>query len=88
MITEQSELYKSIDEILWNDWDPIGVNQFGDDARDEYCLYLPQVYQLKIHGATKDEIAKYLNLIVTQNMGMSGNIEHCLRIAEKIVFLK
>ena len=32
MITEQSELYKSIDEILWNDWDPIGANQFGDDA--------------------------------------------------------
>ena len=53
MASEETKLYKSIDEILWNDWDPIGVNDFGDDARDEYYGYLPQVYQLKINYTKK-----------------------------------
>jgi hypothetical protein len=41
MNTEQNKLHKIIDEILWNDWDPIGVNEYGEDARDEYQSYLP-----------------------------------------------
>jgi hypothetical protein len=87
MASEETKLYKSINEILWNDWDPIGVNDFGDDARDEYYGYLPQVYQLKINGATKTEIANYLDLVVTDRMGLSSNMEHCLNIAKKIVSL-
>ncbi len=26
---EQIKLYKEIDEILWNDWDPIGVKRLA-----------------------------------------------------------
>ena len=36
----QLGLYKRIDEILWEDWDPIGVNDV-EEARDEYQSYLP-----------------------------------------------
>jgi hypothetical protein len=54
----QLELYQAIDEILWRDWDPIGV--FGiDGARDEYQMYLPQVYQLALEG-DRAKIADYL----------------------------
>lgn len=35
MTEEQILIYKRIDEILWFDWDPIGVNQI-EEARDEY----------------------------------------------------
>ena len=84
---EETKLYKSIDEILWNDWDPIGVNDYGENARDEYYGYLPIVYQLKINGATKTEIANYLDLVMTDKMGMSSNMEHSLNVAEKIVAL-
>ena len=84
---EETKLYKSIDEILWNDWDPIGVNDFGENARDEYYGYLPIVYQLKINGATKTEIANYLDLVMTDRMEMSSNMEHSLNVAEKIVYL-
>jgi hypothetical protein len=87
LTTEETKLYKSIDEILWNDWDPIGVNPFGNDARNEYYGYLPEVYQLKINKATKSEIANYLDLVVTDRMGMSSNIKHCLNVAEKIISL-
>lgn len=73
MTPEQLKLYKSIDEILWIDWDPIGVNKFG--VRDEYYGYLPQVYQLKINGSSKVEIAKYLYEMVTERMGMESTME-------------
>ena len=85
MTSEQLKLYKSIDEILWIDWDPIGVNKFG--VRDEYNGYLPQVYQLKISGSSKVEIAKYLYEMVTERMGMESTMEFNEQIAEKIVAL-
>ncbi len=30
MTGQQKELYKKIDQILWKDWDPIGVNDNKD----------------------------------------------------------
>jgi hypothetical protein len=36
---EHKKIYNQIDEILWKDWDPIGVNDF-EDARDEYSSLL------------------------------------------------
>jgi len=32
-------IYRKIDEILWFDWDPIGISDV-DDARDEYESYV------------------------------------------------
>jgi hypothetical protein len=29
MTSEHKELYKAIDEILWNDWDTIGLNDIA-----------------------------------------------------------
>jgi hypothetical protein len=86
MTAEQLKLYKSIDEILWFDWDPIGINK--DGVRDEYYGYLPQVYQLKVNGSSKMEIAKHLDEIVTERMGMESNMEFSEQIAEKILALK
>ena len=85
MTTEQLKIYKSIDEILWFDWDPIGINKHG--IRDEYSGYIPKVYKLKISGANKIEIAKYLDEVVTERMGMESNLDFSERIAEKIINL-
>lgn len=86
MTSEQRELYKSIDEILWNDWDPIGVN---DNApRDEYQSYTPTIFSLKINGVETETIAKKLYEIETITMGVLGSIDHCRQIADKIVNLK
>lgn len=49
MTSEQKELYTAIDEILWNDWDPIGVSDIA--PRDEYQSYTPTIFSLKINGA-------------------------------------
>jgi hypothetical protein len=40
---QQRALYEGIDEILWREWDPIGISELEDAPRDEYYGYLPQV---------------------------------------------
>ena len=66
---EQLQLYKDIDEILWKDWDPIGVSSMGA-PRDEYNTYVPQVFKLAIEDAAPLKIAEYLHRVVTERMGL------------------
>jgi len=79
------ELYQKVDEILWNDWDPIGVNDIA--PRDEYQGYTPTIFNLIKKDADKETIAQKLLEFETQNMGLFGNIEHCRQVADKIINL-
>ena len=83
MKPEESKIYKMIDEILWNDWDPIGVNDIPS-IRDEYQSYAEQVFSLKMAKADPEKIAEHLFRIETERMGLSGGIDDCRMIAEKI----
>ena len=84
---DQLQLYEGIDEILWIDWDPIGIS--GNDwARDEYQGYLPQVFQLALAGASPLKIAEYLNEIVSDRMGLRSSVDQHLRVATTIRDLK
>ncbi len=76
-------LYKKIDDILWFDWDPIGVNDFA--PRDEYQNYVPQIFGLIKANADRQKIADILFKFETDNMGMAGTFENCLIIADKIL---
>lgn len=76
-------LYKKIDDILWFDWDPIGINDLA--PRDEYQGYVPEIFGLVKANADRQEIANRLHKLETENMGMSGTIENCLTIADKIL---
>ena len=80
---EPANLYDAIDLILWNDWDPIGINDIA--PRDEYKSYVPEIFGLVKAKAGRQEIAKRLFKLETDNMGMSGTFENCLRIADKIL---
>lgn len=76
-------LYKKIDDILWFDWDPIGINDLA--PRDKYKGYVPEIFGLLKAKADRQEIANRLHKLETENMGMSGTIENCLTIADKIL---
>ncbi|HEY1047534.1 MAG TPA: hypothetical protein VGF79_13900 [Bacteroidia bacterium] len=78
-------LYETIDYILWNEWDPIGINDIG--PRDEYQSYTPVIFELKINGSDIELIAKTLHKIETETMGLLGNFERCEQIAAKIIKL-
>ncbi|WP_207531611.1 hypothetical protein [Desertivirga arenae] len=79
-------LYKKIDDILWFDWDPIGINDMA--RRDEYQSYVPEIFGLLKSNASRQEIANRLHKLETENMGMRGTIESCLVIADKILNAK
>lgn len=80
---EPTNLYETIDLILWQDWDPIGINDIA--PRDEYQSYTPTIFRLKTNGADKETIAKTLHKIETVTIGVVGNIEHCRKVADKIL---
>jgi len=81
---EQKKLYKLIDEILWNDWDPIGIND-TEEARDEYQSYTPQIFSLRINNSDIEIIAQHLYNIETDRMGLFGGLQKCRLVAEKII---
>lgn len=83
MSGEQHQLFVVIDDLLWNEWDPIGMKDVL--PRDEYKSYVPQIFNLTIKNAPAEEIAQELNRIETKTIGLSGDLEKCRQVAKMIV---
>ncbi len=83
---QQLALYQAIDEILWRDWDPIGISS-SDGPRDEYQMYLPQVFQLAL-GGDRAKIADYLFTVAVERMGLTTQRNQHLAVADKILAAK
>jgi hypothetical protein len=81
----EEQLYRSIDQILWGDWDPIGMNDVL--PRDEYSSYVPQTATLVIKQRNVHRIAEELYQIETVEMGLPGNFAACIEVAEKLIKL-
>lgn len=86
MSSLDKDLWKNIDKILWEDWDPIGINDIA--LSDEYNSYVPQLYKLIIEDADSEKITNQLYEFATRNMGLLGNLEHCKHIADLLLRLK
>ncbi len=84
-ITATNDLivYKKIDDILWFEWDPIGINDSA--PRDEYQGYVPEIFRLKKNGADRMKIAQKLLDLESKIIGMPGTMNKCLIIADKIL---
>jgi len=80
---KNAALFEQIDQILWNDWDPIGVSD-SSEATDEYRGYVPHLVKLKLEGADVIKIANHLHHVERVNIGLSGNKTRCEEIARKI----
>ena len=80
------ELNQRIDEILYYEWDPIGVSD-EPCARAEYSSYTMTIlkYVLKedLH-----QIANQLSKIETDSMGLTTNNERNLKIAQRLLDYK
>ena len=64
--------------LLWEAWDPIGVNAHGpegeyDGPEDEYDSYAFRVFVMLNEGKGQTEIAEYLRWIETEHMGLNGS---------------
>jgi hypothetical protein len=59
----------AIDEVLWRDWDPIGINGVLE-ARGEYSSYVSGVFSLLQTGASDADLMSYLSGIESGRMGL------------------
>src|SRR4051794_16289936 len=77
------QLYQAVRELLFSDWDPIGVNGQGPD--DEYDSYAPGVARMLQAGADEAKLAAHLRQVQTNAMGRTrGDDEHSRRIARRL----
>jgi hypothetical protein len=63
------EIRVQIGQVLWEVWDPIGVND-NPLARDEYSGYVSGVFQLVAGDASDQEIVEHLYGQATGHMGL------------------
>ncbi len=63
------KIMSDIRRVLWEQWDPIGVND-EPKAFGEYNGYASSIYNLLMRGAADDEIAQQLHTYETVNMGL------------------
>ena len=81
MIPKLEELKR----LLWEEWDPIGVNDMPE-AIDEYDGYALEIWKRLQRAATLDEIEAYLDWAVIEHMGLSASSSGRNRpIAEKAI---
>lgn len=80
------ELYQTIDEIVWKDWDPLGVATM-EGPKDEYRMYLPEVYRLAVEGDHR-KIVDYLFWAATDRMGLTTQRNQHVAAADKILAAK
>ncbi len=83
MINKEVQIKEKIKEILWKEWDPIGVNQFSE-AGDEYDMYIPSIYDILVSFHKKQDISNYLMRIERERMGLEPDVRHDNLVAQKI----
>ena len=89
MSDDWNTFHKGVDRILYEIWDPIGIND-APGARDEYASYVPALVALLQGGASDAEIFGYLSRTERETMGLPGSskehrnavIAHLRRFAE------
>ena len=74
---------EQLKQLLWDSWDPIGVNE-TDCPNDEYDFYAVSIFSMLQRGTDRLEINDFLHWAVTENMGLSANREHNSKIADAI----
>lgn len=82
-LIEYQQLYRAVDEILWADWDPIGVNH-EPACRDEYEIYTSAICRLLVNGAAPSEIEQHLVNIACVSMGLDRDRGDHAEAAAKI----
>ena len=83
MVDINSTIYRKVADIMWNDWDPIGVNELFED-KSEYDGYIPSIYAIAESSRDADVVAYEMVKIEKERMGMDGNLQQAKIAAEKI----
>ena len=85
MTEEELDIRVQIMIVLRCEWNPFRRNKPLLDRLDKYA---DMVYHWKIGGTHKSELGFFLNYMEYTDMGLKGNIIHCIRIAQMIIDIK
>ena len=66
--------------LLMQHWDPIGIRDV-EECYDEYDSYIPSILSLMDSGAQIDELAQFLDQVVSEQMGLESNLAHSKSVA-------
>ena len=84
-MAKASRLLPFVNEILFREWDPIGING-NEQCRDEYLQYARTLVDLLLSGADEFKLAGRLGEIQNNSMGISQvDNERNKRIAKRLV---
>ncbi len=86
---KREPLLKPVQELLFTEWDPIGVNGYAQ-CRDEYDSYAPTLCRYLREGVDAYKIACHLDRLHKDSMGMvltDEAREHNRRIAQRLLAL-
>ena len=75
--------FSAVRLILMRDWDPIGIND-EPAAQDEYDSYVAPLLHLLRQGVSSSALSDRLLRIETVEMGLPGDRERALRVAQKL----
>jgi hypothetical protein len=77
-------LFSAVRLILMRDWDPIGISEVPA-AQDEYDGYVGSLLRLLRDGASSSSaLSERLLRIETVEMGLPGDRERALQVADKL----
>jgi len=65
-----SKVLERLKDLLWEEWDPIGVNE-TDCPRDEYDSYALKIHSMLMSNASREEVLSYLVWLRTDYIGIS-----------------
>jgi hypothetical protein len=84
---KREALWQAVKEVLFREWDPIGVNS-NPACSDEYDAYVIAIVRLLQAEADEYKIAEHLRNLERVSMGLSSaNEERDHQIARRLISL-
>ena len=74
---------ENLKALLWEEWDPIGLNETAC-PRDEYDSYALKLYSMLKSNALRDEVLNYLVWVRTEYIGIGEKGDPAIE-ADRIV---
>ncbi len=81
-----SGLDLAVKNVLFLEWDPIGVRDCPE-AEDEYDSYVPRVSLMLRERKTTEELYAYLRFLEVDRIGLDGDEAHTRNIANRLMDL-
>ena len=63
-------MLSAVRRVLWETWDPIGVNDHAD-ASTEYDSYAPTIVRMLLQDCTAPDLERHLSTLETDSMGLA-----------------